>query len=573
MADLKQVAMGKQGSVELAQILDDMLLNGNKYQRKVAEGASVMIRNKSHNSQQIAKMIISDEVKSPRIYNRMKVSNNAEISTADFEKGRENVLETIEVYFSPEERKKFEEFGIDLRIQKLPPDIAGQNIGKQVLIDPETAANKGFILEDVVVHEMMHLMNRIKEQEEPNKYFRKESVTETEKAIDVDRDIEESIAEIRTTARMGAFNSRPFNREKGRSLADSVDDIDPSQTNPGLFGGAFIRDENERLAIGAGVAMAPYQGDSQFIEELVMVAKGQIVPSGNEVTQLRSSGRFFRGSENPESALTVPGNTDYIHDSWYGGPEIDLLPNGPEEWDFTAAGKLWSDNFETESMVYPNTMVGTETVPLPYKVLPVAGLGWVAEWKLLGPDVLAVEDWLRQKSEREGTSELFVEEKSLRDNLIALGGFEAINSLEEIFTQSGKIRDELVASIDVKINEEGLKKAQDRSDFETLSVIQDVAKERGASYTYPSDREYDRGSYKARTYNLPNMVLPLTSKAVPTLQRTIKGKQFRGTPRKFTHPQARAWAQQLRRQTGRNVRVIRTNAGSRIYVGPMRRVR
>ena len=139
MADLKRVAEGKQGPVELAQILDDMLLNGNKYQRKVAEGASVMVRNKSHSSQEIAKMIMNDKIKSPRIYNRMKVANDAELSKADFEKGRDNVLETIEDF--TRRTQEIRGFWNDEN-PKLPPDIAGQNIGNQVLIDPETIAIK-----------------------------------------------------------------------------------------------------------------------------------------------------------------------------------------------------------------------------------------------------------------------------------------------------------------------------------------------------------------------------------------------------------------------------------------------
>ena len=631
MADLKQVASGKQGPVELAQIIDDMLINGNKYQRKVAEGAAVMVRQKKHTTQEIAKLMMEGKVKSPRIYNfrkhtmydpktgkgyavespedhekyaamgytgsrpyakenfQIKIKNEANLSPADFKRAEENIRDTMQLYFSPEELKRFSSFGIDMKIKELPPDIAGQNVGKEVLIDPETATSAGFILEDVLTHELMHLQNRINEQEDPGKYFRRESVIETPEAIEVDREIEEGIAEIRTTARMGAYNPRAFSRER------------------------------------EDLGQPPYLGDQNFLNDLEYIAKGHIIPTEGEMRELERSGRFFRGSENPDLALMIPGNTSYIFDSWYGGPEIDSnFGIVDDEWDKKPMGMLWSDNAFNFSGQWENT---------PYKQIPVSGLGWVAEWKLLGPDILAVQDWLKTKAEYEGQP--YDETATLEQNMVNLGGIEAVNVLVDLFNQSKKIREEVGDGLrsqvltertadSFKWNDLGMdevipgadqQRLMDSANLAELNELQEQAKAlSNLYYTLPSNR-YNRAKRDMKVLTLPHSEVnthmgiagktmvgelvedgrmvqlysadmrpfsfPITKgeagwnisqnpqfkiyKRPKQLKRIIGSKTFIGSPKEMSKDHARFLASRVRAY-GRNARVIPSAKGSRVYI-------
>lgn len=86
METLSEVAVGKGGEGELAEVLHDALLEGNQYERKIAEGASVMLRRRKKPSE-IAQAIIDGKVKSPRLYDR-KLSSIANVWSGDPKKGK-----------------------------------------------------------------------------------------------------------------------------------------------------------------------------------------------------------------------------------------------------------------------------------------------------------------------------------------------------------------------------------------------------------------------------------------------------------------------------------------------------
>ena len=115
---LNKIANGNGGEGELSVVLNDMLTSGNKYQRLMAEGASVMLR-RNQTPNQIASKLLSGEVKSPRLYNR-KLSDFANIWSGDTYKGWEDT----------EEGKKAEYIGISInrnrgRSGRYKPDNIG----------------------------------------------------------------------------------------------------------------------------------------------------------------------------------------------------------------------------------------------------------------------------------------------------------------------------------------------------------------------------------------------------------------------------------------------------------------
>ena len=196
---IDDIVKGKLPADQLPFVLNDMLVNGNKYQRKVAEGAAVMMRRNVDNVK-IATMIQQDKIKSPRLYNRkIRVKNSTN-------KQQQNINKIINTYFTKAERDEFAEKGVKLRVEELPEDIAGQNRGRDVIIDPDVADRNDGITEDVVVHEMIHAQNRIREEKNPNVYLRQESIIDTPENIKNDTEIEEAITEAMTTARLQKFD-------------------------------------------------------------------------------------------------------------------------------------------------------------------------------------------------------------------------------------------------------------------------------------------------------------------------------------------------------------------------------
>ncbi|MCH2644663.1 MAG: hypothetical protein MKZ54_05105 [Candidatus Poseidoniaceae archaeon] len=116
------------------------------------------------------------------------------------------VNEIIDTYFTAEERREFHKKGVNLRVEDLPEDIAGQNRGREVIFDPDTLERNDGITEDVVVHEMIHAQNRFREEQNPSIYLRKESIIDGPREIKNDTEIEEAITEAMTTARLSQFD-------------------------------------------------------------------------------------------------------------------------------------------------------------------------------------------------------------------------------------------------------------------------------------------------------------------------------------------------------------------------------
>jgi len=211
---IKQIANGVLPEDELNIVLNDMLVSDNLYQRKIAEGASVMMRRKV-GKRQIAKEMLDSNIQSPRIYNRKKSDVIVENST---QKQSSTINSIIRTYFTAKERNEFKDAGVKIRIEKLPEDIAGQNKGRQVIIDPEIAERADGITEDVVVHELIHAQNRLREEKKPNIYLRKESIIDGPEDIRNDTEIEESVTEAMTTARLQTFDAtskEPIPTKKG----------------------------------------------------------------------------------------------------------------------------------------------------------------------------------------------------------------------------------------------------------------------------------------------------------------------------------------------------------------------
>jgi len=211
---IKKIADGDLPPDQLNIVLNEMLVSDNLYQRKIAEGASVMMRRKVA-KQQIAKDILNSNIKSPRIYNKKKSDLKIENSNPSQSSTINSIIRT---YFTAKERKEFKNAGVKIRIEKLPEDIAGQNKGRQVLIDPEIAERADGITEDVVVHELIHAQNRLREEKKPNIYLRKESIIDGPNEIKNDTEIEEAVTEAMTSARLQTFDAtskQPIPTTKG----------------------------------------------------------------------------------------------------------------------------------------------------------------------------------------------------------------------------------------------------------------------------------------------------------------------------------------------------------------------
>lgn len=200
---IERIANGVLPPEELNIVLNDMLVSDNLYQRKIAEGASVMMRRKVANKE-IAKQMLNSNVKSPRLYNKKKADVVVKNSTPEQSKTINSIIRT---YFTARERQEFKDAGVKLRIQKLPEDIAGQNKGRDVIIDPEIASRADGVTEDVVVHELIHAQNRLREEKKPNVYLRKESIIDGPEDIRNDTEIEESVTEAMTNARLQTFDA------------------------------------------------------------------------------------------------------------------------------------------------------------------------------------------------------------------------------------------------------------------------------------------------------------------------------------------------------------------------------
>ena len=148
----------------------------------------------------------------------VEITDTTGMNQETLEAGRNVINSIIDEFFTAEEKRRFNRKGVKIRIEKLPPDIAGQNIGRDVLLDPDTVTRADGITEDVVVHEKIHAQNRFLEEKNPKKYLRKESISDTPADFKNDTEIEEAITEAMTTARLHRFDKtsgKPIPKTKG----------------------------------------------------------------------------------------------------------------------------------------------------------------------------------------------------------------------------------------------------------------------------------------------------------------------------------------------------------------------
>tara|TARA_B100000579_G_scaffold409986_1_gene399490 strand:+ start:560 stop:2641 length:2082 start_codon:yes stop_codon:yes gene_type:complete len=146
------------------------------------------------------------------------ITDDTGMNNESLEAGRSVIQSIIDEFFTAEEKRRFNRKGVKIRIAKLPPDIAGQNIGREVILDPETVTRADGVTEDVVVHEMIHAQNRFLEEDNPNVYLRKESINDSPEDFRSDTEIEEAITEAMTTARLHRFDKttgKPIPKKKG----------------------------------------------------------------------------------------------------------------------------------------------------------------------------------------------------------------------------------------------------------------------------------------------------------------------------------------------------------------------
>ena len=218
----------------------------------------------------------------------VEITDTTGMNQETLEAGQKVINSIIDEFFTAEEKRRFNRKGVKIRIEKLPPDIAGQNIGRDVLLDPDTVNRADGITEDVIVHEMIHAQNRFLEENNPKVYLRKESIKDSPADIRSDTEIEEAITEAMTTARLHRFDStsgkevpkqrgsvkRRYNRTKGLVVPlvgdnsgfrteDLILAMQPQGIDHGfLFGGVFITDPSTDESTRFPVNPVEYYGQA-----------------------------------------------------------------------------------------------------------------------------------------------------------------------------------------------------------------------------------------------------------------------------------------------------------------------
>lgn len=180
----------------------------------------------------------------------VEITDTTGMNQETLEAGREVIRGIIDEFFTADEKRRFNRKGVKIRIQKLPPDIAGQNIGRDVLLDPDTVNRADGITEDVVVHEMIHAQNRFLEEKNPKVYLRKESINDSQADIRSDTEIEEAITEAMTTARLHRFDStsgKEVPKQRG-SVKRRYNSFKPHMMyNPKTGEGVYAEKEEDHL--------------------------------------------------------------------------------------------------------------------------------------------------------------------------------------------------------------------------------------------------------------------------------------------------------------------------------------
>jgi hypothetical protein len=147
----------------------------------------------------------------------VKFTDQTGATTEKTQERRQLVENLLETHFSAAERARFEKEGVSVVIKDLPEDIAGQSMEDHIFFEPDTIDRADGVTEDVVVHEFVHRMNRIREKDDPATYLRRESTSNAPADVQKDIQIEEAVTEAITSARLEAFDrtGAPVARSRG----------------------------------------------------------------------------------------------------------------------------------------------------------------------------------------------------------------------------------------------------------------------------------------------------------------------------------------------------------------------
>lgn len=169
---------------------------------------------------ELGQAIMKDENYRPNFRRVFNLKNDSSMSDAEMAKAQETVNSIVQTYFTDQEIREFHRRGVHMRVAPLPEDIAGQNFGKEVILDPSTVKRADGITEDVVVHELIHAQNRFRDKDKPKIYLRKEAILDSPKDISNDAEIEEAVTEAMTSARLHTYD-----KASGTGVPTNADEL------------------------------------------------------------------------------------------------------------------------------------------------------------------------------------------------------------------------------------------------------------------------------------------------------------------------------------------------------------
>ena len=138
----------------------------------------------------------------------MKITDESGMGADELKKSKKIVRGIIKDNFSKKELKELNKADVNIDIKELPEDIAGQSVENEVYLDPDTLRRADGVTEDVVVHELTHAQNRIRETKNPGVYLRKESFSNKPEDVSTDILVEEAVTEAITAAKLQEFDER-----------------------------------------------------------------------------------------------------------------------------------------------------------------------------------------------------------------------------------------------------------------------------------------------------------------------------------------------------------------------------
>lgn len=138
----------------------------------------------------------------------MKITDKSGMGSEELKNSKKIVKGIIKDNFTKKEMQELNKADVNIDIKELPEDIAGQSVENEVYLDPDTLRRADGVTEDVVVHELTHAQNRIRETKKPSVYLRKESLSNNPEDISTDILVEESVTEAITAAKLQDFDDK-----------------------------------------------------------------------------------------------------------------------------------------------------------------------------------------------------------------------------------------------------------------------------------------------------------------------------------------------------------------------------